>query len=90
MDYRRGVQDFLASRRARITPEQGYARLERGNLTGAGESVQSAASATSDLPPPRSTDTAGRRAQTSAGEYLGPPNHPTTDRPTTRPAPRET
>jgi transcriptional regulator with XRE-family HTH domain len=68
MDRRRDVQDFLASRRARLTPEQAglvahgerrrvkglrreevamlagvsvdyYARLERGNLAGASESV---------------------------------------------------
>ncbi len=68
MDHRRDVQDFLASRRARLSPEQAglvtfgdrrrvqglrreevatlagvsvdyYARLERGNLAGASESV---------------------------------------------------
>lgn len=68
MDHRQDVQDFLASRRARVSPEQVglpsyggkrrvpglrreevamlaglsvdyYARLERGNLTGASESV---------------------------------------------------
>lgn len=68
MDHRKDVQDFLASRRARLTPEQAglathgerrrvkglrreevamlsgvsvdyYARLERGNLAGASESV---------------------------------------------------
>jgi hypothetical protein len=68
MDHRTDVQDFLVSRRARLTPEQAglathgerrrvkglrreevamlagvsvdyYARLERGNLAGASESV---------------------------------------------------
>jgi Helix-turn-helix domain len=68
VDHRQDVQDFLASRRARVSPEQVglpsyggkrrvpglrreevamlaglsvdyYARLERGNLTGASESV---------------------------------------------------
>jgi hypothetical protein len=50
VDRRKDVQESLTSRRARLTPEQAgpmlagvsvdyYARLERGNLAGASESV---------------------------------------------------
>ena len=94
MDHRQDVQDFLVSRRARVSPEQVglpsyggkrrvpglrreevamlaglsvdyYARLERGNLTGASESVLEAVARA----------LLARRRRTAAPVRSRPPHH---------------
>jgi transcriptional regulator with XRE-family HTH domain len=99
VDHRRDVQDFLASRRARVSPEQAglrsyggkrrvqglrreevamlaglsvdyYARLERGGLAGASESVLDAVARALQL------DAGADRARLAAGEVADHRAHP--------------